>query len=138
MTKPEHEVYVDKIIELERDKRKRKQQSESQQATSDWPEPKPLPSGLAPVEAFNSEFLPDALAPWVDDIANRLQCSPDFVAITAIVALGSVIGRRIGVKPQAKTDWIEVANVWGCFIGRPGMLKRYALGEGHLPNHRLA
>jgi hypothetical protein len=68
-----------------------------------WPEPKPLPNGLAPVEPFSSEFMPGALAPWIDDIANRLQCPPDYVAVSALTALGAVIGRRIGIKPQAKT-----------------------------------
>src|SRR5262249_19082903 len=67
----------------------------------DWLEPKPLPSGLPPVEPFNSEFLPVALAPWVSDISARLQCPTDYVAVAAITALGSVIGRRIGFKPQA-------------------------------------
>src|SRR5262249_47063745 len=76
----------------------------------EWPEPKPLPNGLAPVEPFSSEFLPHAFAPWNDDIANRLQCPPDYVAVAAITALGSVIGRRIGIKPQAKTDWAETPN----------------------------
>jgi len=102
-----------------------------------WPHPKPLPAGLAPVEPFTSEFLPDALAPWVGDIANRLQCPPDYVGVTALTALGAVIGRRIGVKPQAKTDWIEIPNVWGGFIGRPGMLKSPAMGEALRPIHRL-
>jgi hypothetical protein len=102
-----------------------------------WAQPKPLPTGLAPVEAFKSEFLPDALAPWVDDITNRLQCSLDFVGITAMTALGAVIGRRIGIKPQTKTDWIEVPNLWGAFIGRPGMLKSPAMGEALKPIHRL-
>jgi putative DNA primase/helicase len=63
-----------------------------------WPEPKPLPNGLAP-ESFSSDFLPDALAPWVEDIANRLQCPPDYVAVAALTSLGTVIGRRIAVKP---------------------------------------
>ena len=102
-----------------------------------WPQPKPLPTGLAPVEPFSSEFLPDALGPWIEDIANRLQCPPDYVAITAITAIGAVIGRRIGIKPQTKTDWIEVPNVWGVFIGRPGMLKIPAMSEALKPIHRL-
>jgi putative DNA primase/helicase len=130
----ETDTAVERIIELGREKRKRKQ---SENAANDWPEPKRLPSGLAPVEPFNSEFLPDALAPWVDDIANRLQCPPDYVAVAALTSLGSVIGRRIGVKPQAKTDWVEVPNVWGCFIGRPGMLKSPAMQEALRPIHHL-
>jgi len=102
-----------------------------------WPQPKPLPAGLAPVEPFKSEFLPDALAPWVDDIANRLQCPPDYVAVTAVTSLGAVIGRRIGIKPQRKTDWTEIPNLWGAFIGRPGLLKSPAMNEALRPLHRL-
>jgi hypothetical protein len=108
-----------------------------QQTNEQWPKPKPLPAGLAPVEPFSSEFLPDALAPWVDDIANRLQCPPDYGGVTALTSLGAVIGRRIGIKPQAKTDWTEIPNVWGAFIGRPGMLKSPAMGEALKPIHRL-
>jgi putative DNA primase/helicase len=105
--------------------------------TSHLPEPKPLPSGLAPVEQFNSEFLPVALTPWVNDISVRLQCPPDYVAIAATTALGSVIGRRIGIKPQSKTDWLEVPNLWGAFIGRPGMLKSPAMMEALKPIRHL-
>jgi hypothetical protein len=108
-----------------------------QQTNERWPQPKPLPAGLAPVEPSKSEFLPDALAPWVDDIANRLQCPPDYVAVTALTSLGAIIGRRIGIKPQTKTDWTEIPNVWGGFIGRPGMLKSPAMGEALKPIHRL-
>jgi hypothetical protein len=102
-----------------------------------WPEPKPLPNGLAPVEPFSSEFMPDALAAWVDDIANRLQCPPDYVAVAAVTSLSSVVGRRIGIKPQTKTDWVEIPNLWGMFIGRPGMLKSPAMGEALKPIHHL-
>ena len=103
----------------------------------EWPEPKPLPSGLAPVEQFSSDFLPASLSPWVDDIANRLQCPPDYLAVGSMVSLGSIMGRRIGIKPQAKTDWVETANLWGAFIGRPGMLKSPAMGEALKPLHYL-
>jgi Protein of unknown function (DUF3987) len=106
-------------------------------SAADWPEPKRLPSGLPPVEPFSFDFLPEALAPWIEDIANRLQCPPDYVAVAALTSLGAVIGRRIGIKPQAKTDWVEIPNVWGCFIGRPGMLKSPAMNEALRPIHHL-
>jgi hypothetical protein len=102
-----------------------------------WLQPKPLPNGLAPVEAFSLDFMPRSLAPWIDDIANRLQCPPDYVAVAAITSLGSVIGRRIGIKPQTKTDWVEIPNFWGGFIGRPGMMKSPAMGEALKPIHHL-
>jgi Protein of unknown function (DUF3987) len=114
------------------DEKKRKPTGEG------WPEPKPLPHGLAPVMAFDTRlFLPDALAPWVDDIAARLQCPPDYVGVSAVTALGSVIGRRVGIKPQAKTDWIEYPNLWTAFIGQPGMLKSPAMLAALAPLHHL-
>ena len=105
--------------------------------TREWPEPKPLPDGLAPVAAFDLAVLPQSMAPWVADIAERMQCPPDFVAIPAMVALGATLGRKIGIRPQRKTDWIEVANLWGCIVGRPGMMKTPAMGEALKPLHRL-
>ena len=47
-------------------------------------------------------FLPESVAPWIADIAERMQCPPDFVAVPAMVALGAVIGRKIGVRPQRR------------------------------------
>lgn len=102
-----------------------------------WPEPRPLPDGLAPVEPFDMDFLPASVAPWVDDIAERMQCPPDFVAIPAVIALGAVLGRKIGVRPQRKTDWVEVPNLWGCIVGRPGMMKSPAMNEALKPLHHL-
>ena len=103
----------------------------------EWGEPKPLPNGLPGVEPFSLEFLPDRLSPWVGDITKRLGCPPDFVAVAAMTALGAVIGRRVGVKPQEKTDWMEHPNIWGMFIGRPGLLKSPAMSEALKPIHYL-
>ena len=102
-----------------------------------WGEPKPLPDGLSPVPPLSLEFLPERLAPWIGDISNRLQCPPDYAAVAAMVSLGSLIGRRLAIKPQKKTDWLEIPNVWGGFIGRPGMLKSPAMGEALKPIHHL-
>jgi Protein of unknown function (DUF3987) len=129
------EVTRAELTRIRRDRMQREQQDEHPER--DWPKPKPLPSGLAPVEPFNLDFMPVALKPWIADVADRLQCPPDYVAVSAIVALGSVIGCRVGIKPQRYTDWIEVPNVWGGFIGRPGMLKSPAMQEALKPLHRL-
>jgi hypothetical protein len=102
-----------------------------------WPEPKPLPSGLSPVAPFDAAFLPDCLRPWVMDISDRLYCPPDFVAIPAMVALGVVLGRKVAIAPQQRTDWREVPNLWGCIIGRPGAMKSPAMGEALKPLYRL-
>jgi len=104
---------------------------------NDWPQPKELANELAKVDAFDASFLPESLAPWVDDISNRLQCPADYVAVAAITALGATIGRRIAIAPQMKTDWIEIPNLWGGFIGRPGMLKSPATDEALKPLRHL-
>jgi hypothetical protein len=102
-------------------------------ASSGWPEPEPLPQGLPPVEPFPLELLPDVFAPWVADVADRMQVPPDYVAVAAMSALGSVIGRRIGIRPKRHDDWLVVPNVWGAVIGRPGLLKTPAMQEALRP-----
>ncbi|MBK5197281.1 MAG: DUF3987 domain-containing protein, partial [Methyloceanibacter sp.] len=102
-----------------------------------WPEPMSLPEGLSPVAAFDIALLPEKIAPWVSDISERMQCPPDFVGIAALVALGSVLGRKIGIAPEVQTDWVEVANLWACVVGRPGVMKTPAIGEALKPLHRL-
>ena len=101
-------------------------------------EPQPLPNSLPPVAAFDLAMLPDALRPWVADIAERIGCPPDFVAVPAMVALGSTLGRKVAIRPQRKTDWAEVPNLWGLIVGRPGMLKSPALQQATAPLRRLA
>src|SRR5215212_2222614 len=71
------------------------------------------------------------------DIAERMQAPPDFVAASAIVALGSVIGRQVGIRPQAQTDWTVIPNLWAVIIGRPGIMKSPAMGEALKPLKRL-
>ncbi len=102
-----------------------------------WPAPKSIPGDLPRVDAFVLDLLPDRLAPWIDDIATRMQCPSDYPAITAMTAIGAIVGRKIGIKPQMKTDWIEIPNIWGAFIGPPGMLKSPTMNEALRPLHRL-
>ena len=102
-----------------------------------WATPRPLPTGLLPVASFDLDFLPWSIASWVADIADRMQCPLDFVAIPALVALGSVLGRKIGIRPQRKTDWIEVPNLWGGTVGRTGTMKSPAMGDAMKPLNRL-
>ena len=108
-----------------------------QQAADEWPEPLSLPEGLSPVASLDMALLPAKIAPWVCDISERMQCPPDYVGSTALTALGSVLGRRIGIAPDRQTDWFEVPNLWQCAVGRPGAMKTPAIGEALKPLHRL-
>lgn len=94
-----------------------------------WPEPEPLPVGMPPVEPFTFELLPEALRPWVQDIAERMQCPPDYPAVGAIVCLSAVVGRQIGIRPKRRDDWTVTPNLWGAVVGRPSLLKSPALAE---------
>ncbi len=100
-------------------------------------EPIPLPNELSPVAAFDFALLPDAMRPWVEDISDRIQCPPDFVAVAVMTSLAAVIGRKIGIRPQCHTDWTEIANMWGLVVGRPGVLKSPAMEAALAPLKRL-
>jgi putative DNA primase/helicase len=84
---------------------------------SAWANPTPIPNALLPVDPFNSELLPPALRKWVMDIADRMQCPPDFPAVGAMVALSSVIGRKACIRPKRHDDWQVVPNLWGAIVG---------------------
>ena len=100
-------------------------------------EPAPLPGELLPVDPFDYALLPDALRPWVADIAQRVSCPPDYVAVPVMVALGAVIGRKVAVRPQQRTDWTVIPNLWGLVIGRPGAMKSPAMSQATAPLKRL-
>ena len=102
-----------------------------------WGDPLPVPTMLLPVESFDTELLPAALRAWVADIADRMQCPPDFPAVGAMVALSSVIGRKASIAPKRHDDWRVIPNLWGVVVGRPGVMKSPALSEVLKPLDRL-
>lgn len=106
--------------------------------SGNWPVPQPLPDGLPPVAAFDLAMLPDTLRPWAADICERVQCAPDFVAAAIMAGLGSIIGHKVGIRPQARTDWTVTPNQWALVVGRPGVLKSPALEAALSPIKRLA
>ncbi len=91
--------------------------------------PTPLPSELPAVDPFDYELLPPVLRARVEDVAERMQCPPDYPAVALIVTLASVIGRRCGIRPKREDDWTVVPNLWGAIIGRPGVMKSPPLTE---------
>ena len=55
-----------------------------------------------------------------------------------MAGLGSIIGRRLGIRPQARTDWTVTPNQWALVVGRPGVLKSPAMDAALSPIKRLA
>jgi len=96
------------------------------------PESQQLPK-LPTVPEFPIELLPDDLAAWVSDAAERARFPADFAAVASMTSLGSVIGRKLGIRLKQHDDWTEYANVWGALIGPPSALKSPAMREAMRP-----
>jgi len=94
-----------------------------------WLEPKEIKTDLPLAPAFDAKtLLPATLADFVLDEADRMPCSPDYIAAALIVCLGSVIGARCGIKPKRRDDWIVTPNLFGGIVGDPSSKKSPALG----------
>ena len=102
-----------------------------------WPDPEPLCNGLPAVPAFIPELLPISLRPWILDIAERLQCPVEYVAVAALSSLGSLIGRQCAVRPKRHDDWAVVPNLWAVLVGLPSAMKSPAMEEASRPLLRL-
>jgi hypothetical protein len=89
-----------------------------------WPEPLAIEAEMLPAPPFDADvLLPGVLKDFVLDEADRMPCSPDFIAATLLVALGSVIGARCAIKPKRRDDWIVTPNLWGGVIAMPSAKK---------------
>lgn len=94
-----------------------------------WPAPQQFVEELRPVPPFSLALVPEALRPWIEDAAERLQVPPELVAVPAFIALGAIIGRRCVIRPKRHDDWTCVPNLWGAGLGHPGLLKSPAADE---------
>lgn len=99
--------------------------------------PVALPDDLPAVMPFDFDLLPLSLRPWVLDIAERIQCPPDFPAVAAVLVLASVVGRKVCIRPKRQDEWLVVPNLWGAVVGRPGIMKTPALAESMKVLQRL-
>ena len=104
---------------------------------TDWPDPQPLPEDLPPVKPFDPTLLPSTLRGWIVDIAERMQCPPDFPAVASMVALSGILGRKIVIRPKQKDNWTVYPNLWGMLIGRPSLMKSPPMKETLLPIRRM-
>ena len=104
--------------------------------SGDWPDPVPLPTA-PPVPAFDPACLPEKFQAWCTDIADRMGCAPEFPAVAAMVAAGTLIGRQVFIRPKARDAWQEPCNLWGAAIGNPAAMKSPAMLEALQPLRAL-
>ena len=102
-----------------------------------WLDRQKLPALTRPVPTLPQDLLPGTLKPWLVDTSERLQVPLEFVAAPAIVALGAVVGRQVGVCPKKHDDWCVNPNLWGGNVARTGMLKTASIQEALGPLGQL-
>jgi hypothetical protein len=104
----------------------------------DAPRPLPLSAALPPVLPFDTDWLPEPFRPWIADIAERMQCPPEFPAVAAMAALSSVAGRRFCIQPKKNDDsYTEFPHLWAMLIGNPSLMKSPAMQAAMRPLHEL-
>jgi putative DNA primase/helicase len=90
--------------------------------------PTPLPDRLE-VDFFDISLLPDALMPWVEDVAKRFSCPIEYAAVGALIAASAAVGSSVAVLPKRNDTWHEYANLWGIIVGSPSSMKSTPLSE---------
>lgn len=115
-------------------------QCSSQASTTNikgWLPATPLRSNLEPVLRFVPEMLPAQLSDYVIDVAERQNSNPDFVAVSALCGLASLIGNSIRIAPKQNDDWVIVPNLWGAIVGAPSAMKSPAMKSALAPIYKI-
>lgn len=107
-------------------------------ASVEWPTPQPIPDQMPAVIPFDTALLPANLQPWIDDVTERMQCPVDFPAVTVMLALAGLIGRKLAIRPKRYDNWTVVPNLWGMLVGRPSLMKTPPMKEILKPLNRLS
>ena len=103
-----------------------------------WPALGSLPNAAKSISPMPPELIPEPLRSWIEDVCAHACIPLELMAVPAMVALSSVVGRTVGISPRCYDDWIVVPNLWGAVIARSGFMKSFAQGEALKPLRRLA
>ncbi|HXG84761.1 MAG TPA: DUF3987 domain-containing protein, partial [Pyrinomonadaceae bacterium] len=96
-------------------------------------DPRPLDLTLKPVETIDDDCLPKVLNDWLRPASKVIGCPFDFLVLSAVIMIGSLIGSRLRVKPLLHSDWFVVPNLYGGCVGLPSTKKTPALDETRKP-----
>ncbi|HAT6935944.1 TPA: DUF3987 domain-containing protein [Legionella pneumophila] len=96
-----------------------------------------LPESRPEVLLLTSEMLPESIRHHIFDVAERQQSLPDFVAVTTLVGLAGLLGRKALICPKQNDDWSVTPNQWGAIIGRPSAMKSPSMKEALRPLYTL-
>jgi hypothetical protein len=96
------------------------------QATGGWPDPEPSPTNCC----RSSSCLPTSCrrrSARGSSTRRSGSVPARFRRRSAMIALGTVIGRQVAIRPLEKDSWHEFANLWGMAIGNPSERKSPAM-----------
>lgn len=94
----------------------------TEQDATTWPAPISLKNEEPPVMAMTKKMLPKAIRNFLINANPELPLN--YIAVTAIVAMGSIIGSGCGMCQKKLDDsWFEYPNLWAVLIGEPGVKK---------------
>jgi hypothetical protein len=97
-----------------------------------WSVPVPINSKLSPVHKFSTEYLPEALSRYVFNAAQRINnASPEFVGVSCLVSIASLIGDSAVVQPKKlDSGWTVVPTLWSMLVGEPSTKKSPCMAAG--------
>ncbi len=94
-------------------------------------------NSLPEVLPMTLEMIPIPLREWVSDEAKRMEVPLDFIAVPAIVAIGSLIGTRCEIRPKQRDNFSIIPNLYGGIVAAPSRLKSPAMKVALNPLVRL-
>ncbi len=87
----------------------------AKEGAEEWAAMSPLPA--APSAPTMLEWMvPAPFRRWLTDVTERASIPLEFVACPALVGLGTVVGRHIGIRPGRYDDYLVVPNSWGGIV----------------------
>jgi hypothetical protein len=99
-----------------------------------WPAPVLLlVRELEAAMPFPVNFLPGPLAEFACDVADRMQCPLDFIAVPLIIQAATLIGKEFRLAPKGADDWIERSCLWGGVIAPSAAMKSPAFHAALAP-----
>lgn len=95
-----------------------------------WPDVQDLPSATPPVPLLPVDLLPEVFREYIVETAKRAPYPIELMTVGIFSSLGSVIGRRCGIKPERFNNFTIIPNLWGAAIGTSASKKTGAVKSG--------
>ncbi len=113
---------------------------DSPKTYSEWEDPVDFldDSDMTGSPALTEDHIPEPIAPFVFDTAERMGVDPAAVALCAIVSCASVMSDEWRIQPKVHDiTWTEQPRLWGAIVGNPSIKKSPVIGACTKPIDKL-